>query len=222
MKQAIILAHKLINTMESASFSKGLTQLWVGVTKCNNAFEIQSTSCSAIASKLASFTRRHTFSELRDYLDHFAAVKGVKILKAQQKGLINAMSMEDYVVLRDFIYSESAKYRPVGSLSGKQFEFHELVWEMADYFLVKDAVEHGTGIPALDRMIESLLFTKPAQFFKSGFIKDLFIIDRLNIIEHAENVAYIRTHNDYLSTQVLNHDEAATQRDAAFTYFKVA
>lgn len=87
---------------------------------------------------------------------------------------------------------------------------------------MKDSLENGTGLPRLDKIIKFLLADKPVDFFKTGYINDLFVIDRLVMHQNPGQVTSIRCHRNYLSTLTIHKKEYNETDDDNFHVFRVA
>ncbi len=70
-------------------------------------------------------------------------------------------------------------------------------------------------------MIQHLLKTKPSSFFRSGYLADLFVIDRLALITADANYRYLRCHKNYLSTLALVEENQNPEDGKHFELYKV-
>ena len=95
-----------------------------------------------------------------------------------------------------------------------------MLFLIADYFLVMDTIVNGTGFTKLDNLIQNLLTHKPKTFFERGYVKDLFIHDRISVFNSNNNIAYISCKKDYLST--LTHQSKQGLDETIFEVYKVA
>jgi len=199
---SVILAYKLINTLQSKTFERSLTHLWES-TSNDNVFAIQNKFCNEISRKLVSFKRHNTAQEIYSYLDHLCDVKGLKVRKSDKKGLVKSFSIKDFDLASMFVYKVSVPFRTVSEYQSSQFECHEKIGDLKNFLLAKDSVENGTGIPKLDTIIQKLIDTKSVDFFKGGYLTDLFVCDRYAMYQHPGEVVSIRCNKSYLSTHAV-------------------
>lgn len=218
----LALCFKLINTLSSKSFEMGLRMPWTGAGNSENIQAIQKKATSDLQRTRDRFLESNDVSKVLSYLDHLQVVKEIKLKKSEQKGLIRSLELNNYCLLNDFICNVSAAHRPFGELQSAQFECHELIRAVMDYFLMKDTVENGTGHSGLDEIVQNLLNTKPVSFFENGYNQDLFICDRLFIINGEGKKPYtIRCHKNYLSTYILGK-QGNPEDDKHYDFYKVA
>jgi hypothetical protein len=220
IKKAFILTYKLVHTLKSKSFSKRLLSDWACDQSNENMLAIQNKAKNAVKSKLNSFNRSESFDIILGYLDHLASEKEINVKKAEVKGLIKNISVDEYRLTRSFIYKVSAQYRKIFHSSG-QFYCHELVGEILDYLLIKDGLENGTGLAGLDEIIKTLIAVKPSSFFSDGYINDLFISDRLQISDFPFEVAALRCNRSYLSTCLIATNTYQEKDLVHYELFKV-
>lgn len=218
----LILAHKLLNTMQSPSFQKSLTKLWVGAVQSDAIMTIQNKAAGGVSSKIATAKRHGDIHGAITYIEQLAAMIGVKVRKGDTKGLVNTVTPREYDDLRNFICDVSSKRMVIGELQQQQFQCHELLVAMAQYLVIKDSVENGTGISSLDAVIKTLLETKPVDFFRNGHPADIFVHDRIAMLNHPKACQILRCSKYWLSTYMLD-DAKYQEADAAnFELFKVA
>jgi hypothetical protein len=216
------LCFKLINTAASSSFTSSLEKPWVGKGKQENIQAIQKKAVKDLQFVLNRFLKWGDVSQATEYLNHLQTIKGIKLNKAEKKGLVRAITLDEYVCLNSFICNVSGDYRPIGATQSAQFDCHEVVRCIMDYLLIKDTVENGAGHQGLNNVIKSLIENKESEFFLNGYIADLFIIDRVILLSGSNRYKYLRCNRKYLSTQTLVEKSANAEDAKHYEFYKVA
>lgn len=212
----IALCFKLINKLASKSFTKRLSNPWVGAQENDNIKAVQLKSVKSVKSDLDRFLKHNKFQEIFDYLELLQKEKEVKINKVYKKGILQQLTIQDYKDVDHFICNVSSPFHPPIDMQTSQFECHRLLRTAIDFLIIKDTIENGAGYSPLDNIIQELLNTKPVSFFENGYLADLFVIDRLSCIYSPENIKAIRCYKDYLSTW--STDNAEYEEDAPDRY----
>ncbi|TNC80809.1 MAG: hypothetical protein C9356_11845 [Oleiphilus sp.] len=214
------LFFRLINTLHAPSFKQRIKRPWKGAQNANRK-AIQEKATSDLCFLVRNFGTPDDLKAAHMYLKALGEHLGVTVKAAATKGLIKGMSLPDYQQVEHFLCHVSAVYRPVGELGAFQFACHEQIRALMDYFLLKDSLENGTGHEGLDKLIAKLITNKSPVFFSSGYLTDIFVIDRIVLSKPDSAVRFIRCHKDYLSTQPLGESEARGN-DPQFEIHQVA
>jgi hypothetical protein len=218
IKESVILAYKMVNTLHAKSFLKSLTKPWLGADTSPILSAIQGKALDDIDRKLKQFNKYNAFDLLYQYLDHLAEAKKIVIKKSEKKGILTGMSVEEYIVAANFVYKVSVSVQAYSEMTTAQFEAHLLLTELRMYLLLKDSVENGTGFKGLDKIFTTLSETKPVSFFNDGHPVDLLVIDRLAMHNNPSKILYIKTNRNFLSTRQVK-DKNYIERDT--NYFEL-
>lgn len=218
----ISLAHRLINTFMSPTFLKRLDTPWKGAIESTNIATIQQKLAKEIRSRIKHYQRYPAQDEVKAYLEHLQIQYNIRLKSADKKGQLTSISIREHANIIDFVRSFSAQYRSPTEHQNGQFECHQMLQMVAEYFTTKGAIEDGTGIKGLDATIKKLIDTKPTDFFARGFLSDLFVADILACFKYKSEVKYIRCKNDILSTTRI-HDQAYKELNPErYHLFKIA
>jgi len=222
------LAYRLANTALVPTFQKSLWRDWKGslaktdspdFRRSENVAAIQRQARSELLTFLDMFRRDNSQVQVFDYLPLLASHHGVKILAKEKRGTVKKIGFDDYLSVQAFIQA-SSKLRLSFGQSQSQFQTHELLFRVAKYLALKDAVENGTGLSQLDKTFDHLLRTKTPDYFLKGYTADLVLHDRESILKYGD-ICFVRTPVEYLSTITLGKD-AGKENDPAFEVFRVA
>lgn len=213
------LCYKLVNTAIAKSLPSIVSKAWHGEGD-GNIRVVHETMKADIMSRSNAFHRHECLHDVMDYLEWFQQARSIRLNKSHQRGLQARMTISDYRDLDHFIYELSSPLRPTGRLQTGRFDLHEILRAVSNFLLVKQAIEHGTGLPGLDNAIQSLLSSKPEMFFKVGYLTDLFVCDWL--LCAANSCRYILCRKDYLSTRTSNDDVVDPNLFATYHVFRVA
>lgn len=205
-KDNIVLAYKLTNTISSKSFVRSLWSLWIGAEsqglRGDNVMAIHCKMSGSLLTKLDRFCRHESFDGIFAYLDRLAVHGNITLRRSDKSGTVKSFGVTEYKLFSEFVYNFSIHFRPSGSLQSDQFNCHELLWEIANYLMVKNTIEHGSGFSRYDDILESMLSNKPTDFFKNGYISDFFIHDRITLLTDKD-VRFIASQKSYLSTTTM-------------------
>jgi hypothetical protein len=219
-KSTFIVCFQLVNTLRSKKFTKSLTDTWPGAVKSDAVFANQQIAMRDVQRAISQCERYYSFDMVYEHLNALADLYGVKLTKKDRSGTRDSITIEEFVAIQQQMLYAKHNQQPIfGSKSNARFAANELVWAAIDYFLFKDTVLNGSGFPKLDKIIQDLLSSKPAEFFKNGFPKDLFVCDRVSLHMNG-NVSHISCRKDYLSSLI--HDCEPNLDSKAFMVFKMA
>lgn len=215
--EAMVLMACLIKTAASPTFRRRLTDLWDGAAGSDNVFAIQNKLCNELSAKLARADRYDDYSRAFFYLNAFADHYGFKRVSLKSRGvtILKEMSVAQYQLISDFIYKVSVQFGAFqwGETKRGQHECHDLAWDVSDYLIAKSSVEVGVEHQGLQSVLDRLLASKPVEFFRRGYLRDLLVIDRVQLAVNIGKVAAIRTNKEYLSTCQIQ-DKNYVERDA--------
>lgn len=227
IEQQVIFALKLLNTISSANFKKSLQRKWISnVANCDaNVAVIQTRQTNKLVSKLFSkYVEPSDFSAAIEYTLAVATANNIKLKKSSYKGLIQRITLDDYAMFKDYIYStcNAQNLFHINQMhqSGR-FYASEFLWEIVSYLTVQDSITNQSGNQKFEQLKQNLLCQKSPAFFDSNYNSDFFICDRYNL-SYAEDIKYIAIRKDYLSTKMINKTEKVDLNDPMFDYLKVA
>lgn len=219
--QSLILVSKLMNTLASQSFLADIQKPWSGADNNQNITAIQEKAAFNLDKHIEAMSKPGVKEEVLAYLDEFNRVHEAGVNKAGTNGLITSLSFEHAKQAKRFVYDHSDGFRPGRELQSGQNKFHDLLDGVVTWFVVKDSVENGTGIAGLDRIIKDLLETKSFEFFRDGFIADLFYSDRLEF-EGGSDRKGLRIDLKRLSTMPVDGEDSDPNYSKYFEFRKVA
>lgn len=207
LKSALILSHKLINTIVSPSFVKGLDKPWLSNHPISKVEAVRNKVVKSIKLKISRELRDNNQSACYQYLNGFEACLGLKLSKSEKKGLVTVFVYNDYLLIDKLLREASRGIQLTGRDQAAQFECHELLSELRDFLFIKDTIENGSGHKGLDVIIEKWFSVKPVSFFANGYVSDLFISDRLACLNPEAKITHISCMKEYLSTFSLDSKE---------------
>lgn len=208
IEKALNLAASLLKTFSSQTFSRTLDKEWAFPAPSQNTWEIQHKITADIRMYQRQIERYDEMPGAAGYLQDLAQHLGIKLASAGKVKLTRAFSIEEYGLISDLIYDVSVKHGVYGQLKKGQTECHEILWRVSEYFLCKGSMEGGLSHKGLQSILEKLLTTKPATFFKLGVPRDLLVVDHLQMSRHPDKVKAISIHRDYLSTLQISPSES--------------
>jgi hypothetical protein len=222
IKSGFIMAFKLINTFASKSFEKSLSKSWKGSKACENILAIEKNSKRGVVRKLKDAKKYDSFKGIYAYLEHLAKQKNVSLKKSDRTGQVHSVDVIAFSTFETFRYLVSCTYYASNGFGNGQFQFHELASELIYYMTSKDTIENGSGNTSLDKVIHTLIETKPSGFFYSGFVFDLFVHDRMFLAKNPGGISFLRCNKDWLTTRQIKEKDYKEKDPKYFDVFKVA
>lgn len=227
IEQQVILALKLLNTIASVNFKKSLLKKWVSnVPDCEaNVAVIQSRQTNSLERKL--FSKSVEPSDLQSAINYTIAVataNKITLKKSSYKGLIKEITLDDYAMFKNYIYSTcnagNLFHTNQANQSGR-FYASEFLWEIVSYLTIKDSITNQASNTMFEQIKVNLLSKKSPVFFDCNYNSDFFICDRYNL-SYDSDIKYIAIRKDYLSTQVIKKSVKVDMSDTTLDYLKVA
>lgn len=198
-KEAIVTAYKLANTLLGSRLEQLIHQPWPFRVQNLNSEVVRDWAIKDFYRGFEHALKYNTHPECVTLLDTVCLQNGIKVLAKERKGQIKEISIQQYLALRELVYQCHAMNR-LGQLDRHGMHaFSEWICRLSDFLMLRDTLINGTGMHKLDSVIENLLKNKSVLFFKSGYLKDLFIEDRIQASQ-AKEPSHIVVNADYLST----------------------
>lgn len=204
MKNSFIIAHKLLNTFESASFAKSITAVWVSYLPeaAKNVEAIQQKQTKLFQRYFKDYLKEDV-NAAREYLFSLGKAHGICVKKAEIKGVFNTFTIDQRKELYDLIYrviNEQASFNVNMQFSVGRFNFCEISYAMSDYMVIKESVTTPSSNAKYENVKRTILGEKPASFFADGYLSDLFVCDQHNI-HFDKEIKFIETASKHLSTK---------------------
>ncbi|CCO44206.1 hypothetical protein VIBNISOn1_1050032 [Vibrio nigripulchritudo SOn1] len=139
-----------------------------------------------------------------DMLGNAIRTLGLK-KQPKAKGICRNISMSDYLLLSDFNYFIAQKLFNNPFLNDT-FELRNAVWDLVQYLLLLDTLEHGFEKESMNKISYHLVSTKEPQFFDNGYPLDFFVHDREFSNRNKRTV--IACYQDRISTWIYSGIDA--------------
>jgi hypothetical protein len=220
--QKLQFLFKLVNTMSADSFASRMNKPWKFAKGSENITAIQGKVTQELVKAVDMFLKWNDFEDIYSYLDAVQKDLGIKLSKSNKKGLVCDIDVKMYSEVYDFAVSKNYSFRQYGIADDVQFYSSELMFAMLKYLLFKDTVENGSGNSSLDKVISELIDTKPVDFFERGFLHDLFVNDRLSLLNNDSKAKYLVSRKEHISTYLYETYQEASANLLNYDVFEIA
>lgn len=201
----IASCYRLINTAYSPSFRKSLNKQWIPLNPSETSYAVNikaNQNYELLTSRLITNTQKESITS---YLDALAQENDIKVKKSECKGLVRSLDLGDHNQISEFIQIFSIGRHQEYSYRVGRFAFHEIVFALMDYLLIKQTLSTSLDETYYAKALKHLLETKPAGFFSNGYINDFFVHDQKNALSNlSRKPMHITTKTNYLSTWTLD------------------
>ncbi len=216
LSRAMVTAFKLINTFYGASFIRFITSSAIHPDFDGaNIHVIAEKNRAAMQRCYTSRAGSTTLEEARALLSDEAKRLDIKLTSKEKKGQLKALSVLEADDVQQLIYAIAENGYSHGVNQRASFDTREVLYETCQFLVARTTIANGFTNTGLHAIFVDMLKQKSTDFFKSGYLCDLFYSAQLNLSKRSHQLAI---HRDWLNVECLpvgnlNTNEARIAQD---------